>query len=82
MAWPLEDRDCTKCHASFDESEEPDWAPARFHQLPVHNVELGVDCVECHEVHQAGGNPDAYFLRAFWVRSQCARCHVEYEEGM
>lgn len=81
MRWPLWDEDCVQCHADFDESEPAAWESPRFHQLAVHNVELGVGCVECHQVHEDGGNPDAYFLRATWVRSQCARCHSEFEEG-
>ena len=80
MAWPLRDGDCRQCHAGFDESGSPEWKAPRFHELSVHNVELGVDCVECHTVHDLGGNPDAYFLRAQPLRSQCARCHAEYQE--
>ena len=82
MRWPLWDEDCRKCHASFDESEAPEWQSPRFHQLPVHNVELGVDCVECHEVHETDVNPKQHFLAASRVRSQCARCHAEYEEPL
>lgn len=78
MAWPLRDEDCSQCHARFDESEAASWNP-RFHELGVHNADLGVDCVECHLVHEAGGNPQAHFLLADRVRSQCARCHSEYE---
>ena len=81
MRWPLWDEDCTKCHAGFDESEPEAWENPRFHQLAVHNVELGVDCVECHSSHQAEGDPDHHFLRAREVRSQCSRCHAEFEEG-
>ncbi len=80
MAWPLWDEDCSKCHDAFDESEVEPWASPRFHQLPVHNEELGVGCVECHLTHDPGGNRGAYFLHADWVRSQCARCHSEFEE--
>jgi predicted CXXCH cytochrome family protein len=80
MAWPLWDEDCTQCHPDFDPSEVPAWQSPRFHQLPVHNAALGVDCVECHGSHETGGNADAYFLNADRVRSQCARCHPEFEE--
>jgi len=80
MRWPLWDEDCRRCHDEFDTSDVAAWQSARFHQLPVHNTELGVDCVECHAVHITGGNPEAYFLRAPHVRAQCARCHLEFEE--
>ena len=81
MRWPLWDGDCTQCHASFVETEPEAWENPRFHQLAVHNTELGVDCVECHQVHDRQGAPDAYFLVAAEVRSQCFRCHPEFEEG-
>jgi len=81
MRWPLWDEDCGKCHASFDEAEPESWQSPRFHQLAIHNVDLGVDCVECHRTHDPGGNPDASFLHADLVRSQCALCHLEFEEG-
>jgi len=80
MAWPLWDEDCRQCHASFDESEAPEWQSPRFHQLPVHNVELGVDCVECHRVHEIEVDADRYFLHARGVRTQCARCHSQFAE--
>lgn len=79
MRTPLWDEDCTKCHVGFDESEVEAYASPRFHQLPLHNVELGVDCVECHQVHASGGDPNAFFLRTDWVRGRCALCHPEFE---
>lgn len=82
MRSPLWDEDCRKCHDAFDEREVEAWQSPHFHQLPVHNAALGVDCVACHEVHESGGNPDSFFLRAPRVRSQCARCHSEFLEGM
>jgi nitrate/TMAO reductase-like tetraheme cytochrome c subunit len=78
MAWPLEDGDCVKCHTGFEQAEAEPWASPRFHDLAVHNVDLGVDCVTCHAVHKAGGNPEGYFLIPDRVRSQCARCHSQY----
>lgn len=81
MRWPLWDEDCTKCHADFDEADPEPWENPRFHQLAVHNVELGVGCVECHSSHTPNGDPKHQFLRASAVRSQCARCHTEFEEG-
>jgi hypothetical protein len=80
MAWPLWDEDCRKCHSEFDATASADWETPRFHELPVHNTELGVNCVECHFVHESGGNPDASFLVAERVRTQCARCHEGYDE--
>jgi predicted CXXCH cytochrome family protein len=80
MRWPLWDEDCTKCHDAFDTSAYEAWESPRFHQLPVHNADLGVACVECHEVHQTQGSPENHFLRAERVRTQCARCHAEFEQ--
>jgi len=80
MRWPLWEEDCRQCHADFDTSDVEDWQSPRFHQLPLHNTALGVGCVECHTVHDPGGNSEAYFLRAPHVRTQCARCHSEFEE--
>jgi nitrate/TMAO reductase-like tetraheme cytochrome c subunit len=81
MRWPLWDEDCLQCHPRFDERAVESWETPRFHQLPVHNVDLGVDCVECHLSHEAGVRADAHFLHAVSVRTQCARCHPEFEEG-
>jgi hypothetical protein len=82
MRWPLWDEDCLSCHPSFDTAAVAAWQSPRFHQLPVHNAALGVACVECHNAHDAGGNPDANFVHAPLVRAQCVRCHPQYEEGM
>ncbi len=79
MRWPLWDEDCAKCHPDFDESEPAEWESPGFHQLAVHNAELGVACVECHRSHEADGDPAAHFIAASHVRSQCARCHAEFE---
>jgi len=81
MGFPLWDEDCSQCHADFDEGDAEPWRRPRFHQLPVHNVELGVNCVECHRVHVSGGTRETYFLQLPLVRTQCARCHTEFEEG-
>ena len=74
MRWPLLDDDCRQCHASFaakaGEFEDP-----AFHDLGVHNADLGVDCVECHLGHDASGDPEQWFVAAAHVRAQCARCH-------
>jgi nitrate/TMAO reductase-like tetraheme cytochrome c subunit len=82
MRWPLWDEDCRKCHASFEEADAAsgEWQTQRFHQVPLHNVDLGVDCVSCHLAHEADGNPAAHFIHAPSVRVQCARCHPEFVE--
>jgi len=80
MRWPLWDEDCSACHASFETAGDASGSPG-FHELAVHNVDLGVACVECHSAHEPGGNPGAFFLRAAFVRAQCARCHSEFEAG-
>ena len=82
MRWPLWDEDCLACHPAFETRDVAPWQSPRFHQLPVHNAALGVACVECHEVHEPGGSPETQFLHAASVRTQCARCHSEYEEDM
>lgn len=81
MRWPLWDEDCRRCHPRFEESDPEPWENPRFHQIGEHNVELGVGCVECHLSHDVEGDPDHDFLRARWVRTRCARCHREFEEG-
>ena len=81
MRWPLWDEDCTKCHVGFAEADPQPWENPRFHQLAVHNVELGVDCVECHEAHETGGAAESYHLRPKHVQAQCARCHSEFQGG-
>ena len=76
MAWPLEDADCRKCHGEFQTKAGEFEAPA-FHDLPLHNRDLGVDCVECHIVHLPG-DADNYFLDRQHTREQCARCHADF----
>ena len=80
MEWTLWDEDCRKCHPGFDTSPSQPWENRRFHELPLHNVDLGVDCVECHQSHDSTGDPAAQFLRVDWIRTQCSRCHVEFKE--
>jgi hypothetical protein len=79
MRWPLWDEDCRKCHARFRPPADPYGTPP-FHAVTVHNARMPVACVDCHGVHERGGNPDAWFLHAGSVRRQCARCHAEYED--
>lgn len=80
MRWPLWDEDCRKCHATFAGQRWDGSGPQPFHAEPQHNTALAVRCVECHRVHEPGGNAEAGFLHAEHVLSQCARCHPEYEE--
>jgi hypothetical protein len=79
MRHPLWDEDCGKCHARFDELEPQEWETPRFHQLAVHNAALGVACVECHQSHERGGDPELGFIAVAHARAQCARCHAEFE---
>lgn len=81
MRWPLWDEDCSRCHPHFDESTPESWQNPRFHQLSVHNVELGVSCVECHLSHERVPSDARYHLEVAHVRKNCARCHPEFEEG-
>jgi hypothetical protein len=78
MHHPLRDADCTQCHESFHPVSDDVGLPA-FHEIAVHNVELGQDCVECHGAHLEGGDPSFYFLSPESVRAKCAHCHTEFE---
>lgn len=78
MQYPLNEADCRQCHESFAKQDTPDFGPVLFHSLAVHNADLGVNCVECHTVHEGGDDEDAYFLDAQRVREQCGRCHSEF----
>ena len=82
MAWPLLDEDCGQCHPHFEASRRlagEGFAPPPFHSLGVHNVALGVACVECHRSHETGGSRELYYLQPTQVRKQCSRCHHEFE---
>lgn len=81
MRWPLWDSDCRQCHA--DLGAEPEAGPGEdpaFHDLAVHNHDLGVSCVTCHLAHERDGLQDFHFLHPRPVRAQCASCHPEMEE--
>ena len=81
MPWPLWDEDCRKCHKSFDHAGTAEWDERPFHEGIGHRDNLGVACVDCHRVHDTGVDPDAHFLRASHVRTQCARCHSDFQDG-
>ena len=80
MQYPLGEADCRRCHEGFDEVTGDE--SLRFHALAVHNADLGVDCVECHTVHDGGDDAATFFLDAPGVRRQCGRCHSEFQEGV
>ena len=52
MRWPLWDEDCREVPRELRRgAATTSWARRGFHELAVHNVELGVGCVECHRAH-------------------------------
>jgi hypothetical protein len=81
MTTPLWDEDCRKCHARLGEGGERDWDRIPFHEVMAHDAPSEVACVDCHRVHETGGDPEAAFLEAGHVRGQCARCHSEFRDG-
>jgi hypothetical protein len=81
MRFPLWDEDCSQCHASFRERAPDAWRDPGFHELAVHNVNLGMACVACHRSHEPAGLAEVSFLEPTHVRARCAECHPEFEEG-
>jgi len=88
MQYPLGEADCRQCHRGFGRALQlqtqgnvDDGSP-RFHALAVHNADLGVNCVECHTVHDGGDDVELFYLDAMRVRGQCGRCHSEFQEEM
>jgi hypothetical protein len=79
MSSPLWDADCSRCHGRFEKKGEGFDGEA-FHDRSVHNVDLGVACVECHTTHDAESRPDLWYLSPDHIRARCAQCHVEYVE--
>jgi hypothetical protein len=77
MHWPLLEDDCRQCHSSF-ETKAAEFEDPAFHDLAVHNHRLGIDCVECHTVHEPAVDRDRWYLDSALVREQCARCHREF----
>lgn len=86
MEYPLGEADCRQCHREFSLEVDAELAAEvefiRFHGSSVHNVDLGVVCVECHSVHVGGDDKATFYLEATSVRQQCARCHSEYQEAV
>jgi nitrate/TMAO reductase-like tetraheme cytochrome c subunit len=76
MHWPLLEQDCRQCHPDF-ETKAGEFEDPAFHDLPVHNRRLGVECVECHLAHETDVDRDRWHLAPDLVREQCARCHSE-----
>ncbi len=81
MKYPLGEADCGQCHRGFDPEQGIDAVALRFHGLAVHNADLGVKCVECHAVHEGGGDASIFYMEAAHVREQCERCHSEFGKG-
>jgi hypothetical protein len=81
MPWPLWDEDCVKCHTRLGTSRSGDANERPFHRSLGHNVNLGVACVDCHEVHESDGDPEASFVEANRVRTQCAHCHADFRDS-
>jgi nitrate/TMAO reductase-like tetraheme cytochrome c subunit len=77
MEYPLGEADCRKCHLEFALEEDSETEES-FHDLSVHNADLGVTCVECHTVHRGGNDAATLFMDVTEVRGQCARCHSEF----
>lgn len=81
MKYPLGEADCRQCHPAFRPAVDEQDAALRFHALAVHNADLGVDCVECHTVHDGGDDAQMFFMDPLLVRAQCGRCHSQFQEG-
>lgn len=82
MQYPLGEADCRQCHTKYALDIDADDLSQRFHNLSVHNADLGVLCVECHTVHDGGDDSATFYLDTTGVRQQCARCHSEYQEAV
>lgn len=78
MQYPLNEADCRQCHETFSRQDTPEHVAVQFHSLAVHNADLGVNCVECHTVHDGGADEAVFFLDPEPVREQCGRCHSEF----
>jgi nitrate/TMAO reductase-like tetraheme cytochrome c subunit len=79
MRHPLRDADCRQCHEQY-QPRESEFEPVRFHEVELHNVDLGRDCVWCHIAHDRGGDEEFYFLEPLKVRARCADCHTEFKD--
>ena len=79
MHWPLLDADCRQCHEQY-QPRESEFEPVRFHEVELHNVDLGRGCVWCHVAHDRGGDEEFYFLEPLKLRARCADCHTEFKD--
>ena len=80
MQYPLGENDSRQCHEELATDPNDESESLRFHDLSVHNVDLGVVCVEFHTIHDGGNESATFYLDTTGVRAQCARCHSEYQE--
>jgi nitrate/TMAO reductase-like tetraheme cytochrome c subunit len=78
MNHPLWDADCLQCHADVRQGRVGQ-SDRDFHAIAVHNTDLEIACVDCHEAHERGP-ADYHFLRAEVVRPECAKCHSEFDQ--
>ena len=77
MNWPLGPEDCRRCHPVFRKAAAPGWSLEAYHGLEEHDGEGAANCVDCHVVHERGGDAFAYFMQREYVDPVCARCHEE-----
>lgn len=78
MNHPLLDADCLQCHEELGQRRAGQ-SDQDFHAIGVHNTDLEIGCVDCHEAHERGP-ANYHFLRAEVVRPECAKCHSEFDQ--
>jgi hypothetical protein len=82
MPWPLSDAVCAQCHQHLRNAPAPGWSRESFHAVGPHaELSDGPGCVDCHAVHEPGGDPFAYFLDRERVHVFCRDCHSDFARG-
>ena len=76
MAFALSRDTCQRCHPGFRHSAAPGWTLESYHGRPGHEGDDNPRCVRCHAVHEAGGDPFAYFMSRARVDAACLECHL------